>query len=93
MEVLEDELQKKISQLNKFDKDYIKIVSNNDVTKSLSNESRENFKNKNYTVIETDKKYENLISMSSCFWIGLGFDFSSILDGSWELYWMSNLRK
>ena len=31
MEVLEDELQKKISQLNKFDKDYIKIVSNNDV--------------------------------------------------------------
>ena len=60
MEVLEEELQKKISQLNKFDKDYIKIVSNHDVTKSLSDESREKFKNKNYTVIETDKKYENL---------------------------------
>ena len=58
--LLEDELQKKINQLNQFDKDYIKIVSNQDVTKSLSNESREKFKNKNYTVIETDKKYEKL---------------------------------
>ena len=58
--ILEDELQKKISELNKFDKDYISIVSKSDVMKSLSTKSKENFKNKNYTVIETDKKYENL---------------------------------
>ncbi len=58
--LLEDELQKKINQLNQFDKDYIKIVSNKDVTKTLSNESKEKFKNKNYTVIETDKKYDKL---------------------------------
>ena len=58
--LLEEELQKKINQLNQFDKDYIKIVSNQDATKSLSDESREKFKNKNYTVIETDKKYEKL---------------------------------
>ncbi len=58
--LLEDELQKKINQLNQFDNDYIKIVSNKDVTKSLSNESKEKFKNKNYTVIETDKKYDKL---------------------------------
>ncbi len=58
--LLENELQKKISQLNQFDKDYIKIVSNQDVTNSLSDESKEKFKNKNYTVIETDKKYEKL---------------------------------
>ena len=58
--LLEGELQKKINQLNEFDKDYIKIVSNQDVTKSLSDESKEKFKNKNYTVIETDKKYEKL---------------------------------
>ena len=58
--LLENELQKKISQLNKFDNDYIKIVSNQDVTKNLSDESKEKFKNKNYTVIETDKMYEKL---------------------------------
>ena len=58
--LLEDELQKKIYQLNQFDKDYIKIVSNKDITKSLSTESKEKFKNKNYTVIETDKKYDKL---------------------------------
>ncbi|GIR19072.1 MAG: hypothetical protein CM15mP33_05940 [Candidatus Neomarinimicrobiota bacterium] len=58
--LLEDELQKKINQLNQFDKDYIKIVSNQDVTNSLSDESKEKFKNNNYTVIETDKKYEKL---------------------------------
>lgn len=58
--LLEDELQKKINQLNQFDKDYIKIVSNKDVTKTLSTESKEKFKNKNYTVIETDKKYDKL---------------------------------
>ena len=58
--ILEDELQKKISELNKFDKDYINIVTKSDVLKSLSTQSRENFQNKNYTVIETDKKYENL---------------------------------
>ena len=58
--LLEDELQKKISELNKFDKDYIQIVSDDDVIKNLSIESRKKFKNKNYTVIETDKKYENL---------------------------------
>ena len=58
--LLENELQKKIDQLNQFDKDYIKIVSNKDITKSLSTESKEKFKNKNYTVIETDKKYDKL---------------------------------
>ena len=58
--LLEDELQKKINQLIQFDKDYIKIVSNKDVTKTLSTESKEKFKNKNYTVIETDKKYDKL---------------------------------
>ena len=58
--LLEDELQKKINQLNQFDNDYIKIVSNKDVTKTLSTESKEKFKNKNYTVIETDKKYDKL---------------------------------
>ena len=58
--LLEDELQKKINQLNQFDKDYIRIVSNKDVTKTLSTESKEKFKNKNYTVIETDKKYDKL---------------------------------
>ena len=58
--LLENELQKKIDQLNQFDKDYIKIVSNKDVTKTLSTESKEKFKNKNYTVIETDKKYDKL---------------------------------
>ena len=58
--LLEDELQKKINQLNHFDKDYIKIVSNQDITKSLSDESKEKFKYKNYTIIETDKKYEKL---------------------------------
>ena len=58
--LLEDELQKKINQLNQFDKDYIKIVSNKDITKSLSTKSKEKFKNKNYTVIETDKKYDKL---------------------------------
>ena len=49
--MLEDELQKKISQLNQFDKDYIKIVSNQDVTNSLSDESKEKFKNKNLNQI------------------------------------------
>jgi len=44
--LLEDELQKKIEQLNKFDTDYIKIVS----------ECDECGKN----IIETDKKYEKL---------------------------------
>jgi len=58
--LLEDELQKKINQLNKFDNDYIKIVTDNDVNNSLSDESRKKFNDKNYTVIETDKKYEKL---------------------------------
>ena len=58
--LLEKELQKKINQLNKFDNDYIKIVNDNDVNKSLSDESRKKFNYKNYTVIETDKKYEKL---------------------------------
>ena len=58
--LLEDELQKKINQLNKFDNDYIKIVTDNDVNNSLSDESRKKFNHKNYTVIETDKKYEKL---------------------------------
>jgi len=44
--LLEDELQKKIEQLNQFDTDYIKIVS----------ECDECGKN----IIETDKKYEKL---------------------------------
>ena len=58
--LLEDELQKKINQLNKFDNDYIKIVTDNDINNSLSDESRKKFNHKNYTVIETDKKYEKL---------------------------------
>ena len=35
-------------------------MSNKVVTKTLSTESKEKFKNKNYTVIETDKKYDKL---------------------------------
>ena len=100
MEVLEDELQKKISQLNKFDKDYIKIVSNNDVTKSLSNESRENFKNKNYTVIETDKKYENLKASIEDYKDKIQsynkekeFDFNKIDDSIKEMQKKINLHK
>jgi len=100
MEVLEDELQKKISQLNKFDKDYIKIVSNNDVIKSLSNESRENFKNKNYTVIETDKKYENLKASiedykdkNQSYNKEKEFDFNKIDDSIKEMQTKINLHK
>jgi len=100
MEVLEDELQKKISQLNKFDKDYIKIVSNNDVIKSLSNESRENFKNKNYTVIETDKKYENLKASIEDYKDKIQsynkekeFDFNKIDDSIKEMQTKINLHK
>jgi chromosome segregation protein len=100
MEVLEDELQKKISQLNKFDKDYIKIVSNNDVIKSLSNESRENFKNKNYTVIETDKKYENLKASIEDYKDKIQsynkekeFDFNKIDDSIKEMQKKINLHK
>lgn len=100
MEVLEDELQKKISQLNKFDKDYIKIVSNNDVIKSLSNESRENFKNKNYTVIETDKKYENLKASIEDYKDRIQsynkekeFDFNKIDDSIKEMQTKINLHK
>ena len=100
MEVLEDELQKKISQLNKFDKDYIKIVSNNDVIKSLSNESRENFKNKNYTVIETDKKYENLKASIEDYKDKIQsynkekeFDFNKIDDSIKEMQEKINLHK
>ena len=100
MEVLEHELQKKISQLNKFDKDYIKIVSNNDVIKSLSNESRENFKNKNYTVIETDKKYENLKASIEDYKDKIQsynkekeFDFNKIDDSIKEMQTKINLHK
>ena len=100
MEVLEGELQKKISQLNKFDKDYIKIVSNNDVTKSLSNESRENFKTKNYTVIETDKKYENLKASIEDYKDKIQsynkekeFDFNKIDDSIKEMQEKINLHK
>ena len=100
MEVLEDELQKKISQLNKFDKDYIKIVSNNDVIKSLSNESRENFKNKNYTVIETDKKYENLKASIEDYKDKIQsynkekeFDFNKIDDSIKEMQKKINIHK
>ena len=100
MEVLEDELQKKISQLNKFDKDYIKIVSNNDVIKSLSNESRENFKNKNFTVIETDKKYENLKASIEDYKDKIQsynkekeFDFNKIDDSIKEMQKKINLHK
>ena len=100
MEVLEDELQKKISQLKKFDKDYIKIVSNNDVIKSLSNESRENFKNKNYTVIETDKKYENLKASIEDYKDKIQsynkekeFDFNKIDDSIKEMQKKINLHK
>ena len=100
MEVLEGELQKKISQLNKFDKDYIKIVSNNDVTKSLSNESREKFKTKNYTVIETDKKYENLKASIEDYKDKIQsynkekeFDFNKIDDSIKEMQEKINLHK
>jgi len=100
MEVLEEELQKKISQLNKFDKDYIKIVSNHDVTKSLSDESKEKFKNKNYTVIETDKKYENLKASIEDYKDKIDsfkkekeFDFNKIDDSIKEMQKKINLHK
>jgi chromosome segregation protein len=100
MEVLEEELQKKISQLNKFDKDYIKIVSNHDVTKSLSDQSREKFKNKNYTVIETDKKYENLKASIEDYKDKIQsynkeqeFDFNKIDDSIKEMQKKINLHK
>ena len=64
--ILEDELQKKIEQLNQFDKDYIKIVSNcNECGESLkiisecSNCGKVEL-DKNYTIIETDQKYDKL---------------------------------
>ena len=64
--ILEDELQKKIDQLNQFDKDYIKIVSNcNECGESLkiisecSNCGKVEL-DKNYTIIETDQKYDKL---------------------------------
>ncbi len=66
MEVLEQELQKKISQLNQFDKDYIKIVSDcNDCGKPVTIISECSHcgkveSDKKYTVIETDQKYEKL---------------------------------
>ena len=66
MEVLEQELQKKISQLNQFDTDYIKIVSDcDDCGKPLTIISECGHcgkvkSDKNYTVIETDQKYEKL---------------------------------
>ena len=66
MEVLEEELQKKISQLNQFDKDYIKIVSDcDDCGKPVTIVSECSHcgkveKDKKYTVIETDQKYEKL---------------------------------
>ena len=100
MEVIEEELQKKISQLNKFDKDYIKIVSNHDVTKSLSDESKEKFKNKNYTVIETDKKYENLKASIEDYKDKIDsfkkekeFDFNKIDDSINEMQKKINLHK
>ena len=100
MEVIEEELQKKISQLNKFDKDYIKIVSNHDVTKSLSDESKEKFKNKNYTVIETDKKYENLKASIEDYKHKIDsfkkekeFDFNKIDDSINEMQKKINLHK
>ncbi|HIF29318.1 MAG: AAA family ATPase [bacterium] len=66
MEMLEQELQKKISQLNQFDKDYIKIVSDcNDCGKPVTIISECSHcgkveSDKKYTVIETDQKYEKL---------------------------------
>jgi len=66
MDMLEQELQKKISQLNQFDKDYIKIVSNcDDCGKPVTIISECGHcgkvkSDKNYTVIETDQKYEKL---------------------------------
>ena len=66
MDMLEQELQKKISQLNQFDKDYIKIVSDcDDCGKPLTIISECGHcgkvkSDKNYTVIETDQKYEKL---------------------------------
>ena len=66
MEVLEKELQRKISQLNQFDKDYIKIVTDcddcgNPVTIiSECDHCGKIESDKKYTVIETDQKYEKL---------------------------------
>ncbi|GIS42546.1 MAG: hypothetical protein Ct9H90mP15_05860 [Candidatus Neomarinimicrobiota bacterium] len=64
--ILEDELQKKIEQLKKFDKDYIKIVSDcNECGEPLkifsecSNCGKVEL-DKNYTIIETDQKYDKL---------------------------------
>jgi len=64
--ILEDELQKKIEQLNQFDKDYIKIVSDcSECGESLkiisecSNCGKVEL-DKNYTIIETDQKYDKL---------------------------------
>ena len=64
--ILEDELQKKIEQLNKFDKDYIKIVSDCNecgeplkIISECSNCGKVEL-DKNYTIIETDQKYDKL---------------------------------
>ena len=64
--MLEDELQKKIEQLNQFDKDYIKIVSDCDecgeslkIISECSNCGKVEL-DKNYTIIETDQKYDKL---------------------------------
>ncbi len=64
--MLENELQKKIEQLNQFDKDYIKIVSDCDecgeslkIISECSNCGKVEL-DKNYTIIETDQKYDKL---------------------------------
>ena len=106
MEVLERELQKKISQLNQFDKDYIKIVSDcNDCGKPVTIISECNHcgkieSGKKYTVIETDQKYEKLKSSIEDYKDKIQlynkekeFDFNKIDDAIKEMQKKINLNK
>ena len=106
MEVLEGELQKKISQLNQFDKDYIKIVSDcNDCGKPVTIISECNHcgkveSGKKYTVIETDQKYEKLKSSIEDYKDKIQlynkekeFDFNKIDDAIKEMQKKINLNK
>ena len=106
MKVLEGELQKKISQLNQFDKDYIKIVSDcNDCGKPVTIISECNHcgkveSGKKYTVIETDQKYEKLKSSIEDYKDKIQlynkekeFDFNKIDDAIKEMQKKINLNK
>ena len=106
MEVLEEELQKKISQLNQFDKDYIKIVSDcDDCGKPVTIVSECSHcgkveKDKKYTVIETDQKYEKLKASIQDYKDKIQsynkekeFDFNKIDDSIKEMQKKINLNK